>query len=109
MSFSYPTTSPTHLVPHSSPTRRSSDLVRAWPQMPIFGDAGPALTALRERGWRLAFLTNCDEDLFATTRDRLPDIDRKSTRLNSSHPSISYAVFCLKKKNKVWCEEVQVS
>src|SRR5438876_7549761 len=25
--------------------------------------------------------------------------DRKSTRLNSSHPSISYAVFCLKKKN----------
>src|SRR5689334_24161956 len=26
-------------------------------------------------------------------------IDRKSTRLNSSHSSISYAVFCLKKKN----------
>src|SRR5690348_17784061 len=29
--------------------------------------------------------------------------DRKSTRLNSSHPSISYAVFCLKKKNKEEC------
>src|SRR5262245_64183123 len=28
------------------------------------------------------------------------DIDRKSTRLNSSHLGISYAVFCLKKKNK---------
>src|SRR5438067_13505028 len=27
-------------------------------------------------------------------------IDRKSTRLNSSHVSISYAVFCLKKKNQ---------
>src|SRR5580704_19069666 len=27
-------------------------------------------------------------------------LDRKSTRLNSSHPSISYAVFCLKKKQK---------
>src|SRR5437868_7447299 len=27
-------------------------------------------------------------------------LDRKSTRLNSSHVSISYAVFCLKKKNK---------
>src|SRR5438876_1558608 len=26
--------------------------------------------------------------------------DRKSTRLNSSHPSISYAVFCLKKKKR---------
>src|SRR5438876_9286629 len=33
-------------------------------------------------------------------KDRGPDqkLDRKSTRLNSSHPSISYAVFCLKKK-----------
>src|SRR6266487_6516275 len=29
-----------------------------------------------------------------------PARDRKSTRLNSSHPSISYAVFCLKKKKK---------
>src|SRR5690348_17585662 len=29
-----------------------------------------------------------------------PVLDRKSTRLNSSHPSISYAVFCLKKKKK---------
>src|SRR5690348_17771921 len=35
--------------------------------------------------------------------------DRKSTRLNSSHPSISYAVFCLKKKKNIIknekCEE----
>src|SRR3712207_7953308 len=28
--------------------------------------------------------------------------DRKSTRLNSSHANISYAVFCLKKKKKQW-------
>src|SRR5438270_7691758 len=28
-----------------------------------------------------------------------PSLDRKSTRLNSSHSQISYAVFCLKKKN----------
>src|SRR5438309_8023875 len=28
-------------------------------------------------------------------------VDRKSTRLNSSHSSISYAVFCLKKKKKI--------
>src|SRR3712207_8633713 len=28
-----------------------------------------------------------------------PEVDRKSTRLNSSHANISYAVFCLKKKN----------
>src|SRR3712207_8458837 len=33
----------------------------------------------------------------ASTDGRVPD--RKSTRLNSSHANISYAVFCLKKKN----------
>src|SRR3712207_8951478 len=32
-------------------------------------------------------------------RDHGADRDRKSTRLNSSHANISYAVFCLKKKN----------
>src|SRR3712207_7433945 len=30
-----------------------------------------------------------------------PALDRKSTRLNSSHANISYAVFCLKKKTKI--------
>src|SRR2546430_13510542 len=35
----------------------------------------------------------------ATPTMRRPDLDRKSTRLNSSHSQISYAVFCLKKKN----------
>src|SRR3712207_7600639 len=30
-----------------------------------------------------------------------PPADRKSTRLNSSHANISYAVFCLKKKNNI--------
>src|SRR5438309_9514261 len=37
-----------------------------------------------------------DRDLIAGDRESGPD--RKSTRLNSSHSSISYAVFCLKKK-----------
>src|SRR5690606_39524261 len=32
--------------------------------------------------------------------DAIRDEDRKSTRLNSSHAKISYAVFCLKKKSK---------
>src|SRR5690554_7430872 len=34
------------------------------------------------------------------TEGQLVRLDRKSTRLNSSHVRISYAVFCLKKKNK---------
>src|SRR5699024_12178998 len=39
------------------------------------------------------------EILYAHQQGRAAE-DRKSTRLNSSHVSISYAVFCLKKKNK---------
>src|SRR5438034_1937483 len=39
-------------------------------------------------------------DLEARDRERRPQRDRKSTRLNSSHTVISYAVFCLKKKKK---------
>src|SRR3712207_8909117 len=34
-------------------------------------------------------------------------LDRKSTRLNSSHANISYAVFCLKKKKKINCTTVE--
>src|SRR3712207_7964950 len=45
-----------------------------------------------------------DPILMLAARDRTPDlpsgVDRKSTRLNSSHANISYAVFCLKKKKK---------
>src|SRR5256885_2874729 len=36
------------------------------------------------------------------------DSDRKSTRLNSSHLVISYAVFCLKKKNKMIIVDVDI-
>src|SRR5262245_64598752 len=39
-----------------------------------------------------------ETSIIALLRKRLPD--RKSTRLNSSHLGISYAVFCLKKKNQ---------
>src|SRR5690349_23416926 len=63
-----------------SPTRRSSDLDRRAP--------ADAAAALRAAGAQRLDL------------DRLPRDpgDRKSTRLNSSHVEISYAVFCLKKK-----------
>src|SRR5690348_18087874 len=61
-----------------------------------FGPA-PGLAVVRD----LRFLV---QPLPDPVPDELPDhrkaVDRKSTRLNSSHPSISYAVFCLKKKKK---------
>src|SRR5690625_5317087 len=39
-----------------------------------------------------------DPEIFETTYFDFETLDRKSTRLNSSHVAISYAVFCLKKK-----------
>src|SRR2546422_7201219 len=44
---------------------------------------------------------NADPAAIAALVSRLVEADRKSTRLNSSHGYISYAVFCLKKKKKV--------
>src|SRR5438876_4108296 len=47
---------------------------------------------------RVAFGPALAEEVDPTLRCAICSADRKSTRLNSSHPSISYAVFCLKKK-----------
>src|SRR2546430_17491471 len=41
---------------------------------------------------------NHEASLLEKSRSDVPEPDRKSTRLNSSHSQISYAVFCLKKK-----------
>src|SRR5256885_6748804 len=50
----------------------------------------------------LEVMSHCHEvsELVATDGRRQTSEDRKSTRLNSSHLVISYAVFCLKKKKK---------
>src|SRR2546429_6542111 len=45
-----------------------------------------------------AYLSSADTDGKRAVSPMYIDIDRKSTRLNSSHGYISYAVFCLKKK-----------
>src|SRR5690625_5636521 len=61
-----------------------------WPRWPVRMPCSP-LTALQHRPgqrWQLR------DGNYAEKRER----DRKSTRLNSSHVAISYAVFCLKKK-----------
>src|SRR5438034_7053684 len=63
-------------VLHSFPTRRSSDLAAPTRRAPGLGREDHRSRARAEAG-----------------------PDRKSTRLNSSHTVISYAVFCLKKKN----------
>src|SRR5438128_9026503 len=57
------------------------------------------LTSDFQRRWTFKL---SDEMKPSTSRWRI-HLDRKSTRLNSSHGSISYAVFCLKKKNYNSC------
>src|SRR5688572_31108960 len=49
---------------------------------------------------RPPFAPEPEDPLFGLGEQRQCGEDRKSTRLNSSHSQISYAVFCLKKKNK---------
>src|SRR2546427_3701106 len=56
-----------------------------------------------ERPIRAAFVL---QNLGSQLRHDGPGLDRKSTRLNSSHSQISYAVFCLKKKKRRKCELV---
>jgi 2-haloacid dehalogenase len=75
------------------PPEGAEAFVRAWPDMRVFEDAGPALTALREAGWRLAFLTNCDEDLFAGTRTRMPvpfDLWVTAEEVHSYKPDLTH-------------------
>src|SRR3989442_7992378 len=49
---------------------------------------------------RSSFCCRSPETLTAPAAPRISERDRKTTRLNSSHVRISYAVFCLKKKKK---------
>src|SRR5690348_11256953 len=64
---------------------------------------GPVMNRKYDLGTPVATATLQGANSFICVRatdgtDTAATIDRKSTRLNSSHPSISYAVFCLKKK-----------
>src|SRR5437879_10537702 len=83
---------------HSFPTRRSSDLPK-W-QFEKFAGADTALgTQMKSVGEVMAIGRTFKEALQKGIRS-MAITDRKSTRLNSSHRCISYAVFCLKKKTR---------
>src|SRR3712207_7065425 len=49
--------------------------------------------------YQICIVTDDPQDPWTLRKERCED--RKSTRLNSSHANISYAVFCLKKKKKI--------
>src|SRR5947208_6797106 len=75
------------LFPYTTLFRSSHNRSHA---VPLWTDAVADRRPLRDAAFRL----------LAPVRDPEGGIDRKSTRLNSSHQIISYAVFCLKKKMK---------
>src|SRR5207302_3765046 len=89
---------------HSFPTRRSSDLVFETNVFGVIAVTQAMLPLLREApAGRIVNVSSRIGSLTAITDPAFPmrgKGDRKSTRLNSSHVKISYAVFCLKKKNK---------
>src|SRR2546430_17186056 len=85
-------------------------MIRRPPRSTLF----PYTTLFRSRGRNHRMATNRLFALdvlwrtsFATGSGNAPGQDRKSTRLNSSHSQISYAVFCLKKKKKTICPEIR--
>src|SRR3712207_7482606 len=87
------------LFPYTTLFRSAADGRAEAFRMSIFAVAAHLFVVKRERGFacraeinRLLFLIR--QHLGECTGD----LDRKSTRLNSSHANISYAVFCLKKK-----------
>src|SRR3989442_13726112 len=61
---------------------------------------GPRFALTRELGWNYGSLPAGNYPRLAGLYEN-GNIDRKSTRLNSSHVRISYAVFCLKKKKHI--------
>src|SRR5690606_41828944 len=92
---------------HSFPTRRSSDLAAGYGL-----DSGGTLLARRTLlvlTLLLAFIAMIPGPALADEGGNPASVyfpqtghkDRKSTRLNSSHVKISYAVFCLKKKKQI--------
>src|SRR5947199_6927944 len=76
------------------------DALPIYPNDPSWNAAGDTVA----RNWVGTVGANVAAALFQSiglAAYLLPFLDRKSTRLNSSHLGISYAVFCLKKKKKI--------
>src|SRR5690606_41866180 len=89
---------PAHRDLHSFPTRRSSDLSMQNKE-PAMGQIVEISFKGRRKGYYVADFEVRPDWYVIVEADRGEDLgDRKSTRLNSSHVKISYAVFCLKKK-----------
>src|SRR5258707_10181163 len=80
------------------PTRRSSDLYLCLNNLGTFAAHRPG--GMEEAARYYGEAVRIKPDSPEAQNNLASALDRKSTRLNSSHANISYAVFCLKKKKK---------
>src|SRR3712207_8628413 len=87
------------LFPYTTLFRSEGDVLSAIPVFDKVDDLSKEVAAKYEAGTYNA----------ASVGIRIIATDRKSTRLNSSHANISYAVFCLKKKISVDCMRYSLS
>src|SRR3712207_7434888 len=71
------------------------DALPIWADGPVCLSAGPTVAGILSNPNMQKLLANASLELDPERQDR------KSTRLNSSHANISYAVFCLKKKKNI--------
>src|SRR5699024_12388561 len=92
---------------HFSPTMSSFSKSTLFPYTTLFRSPFPYRQRLRLHSIS-EYLLRLFEDQYTFQQLALADIDRKSTRLNSSHVSISYAVFCLN-KNRSNCYRPTIS
>src|ERR1039458_9393038 len=92
---------PAHIHPSRFNARTAIPLPRETNLLPVILPDSPCLAKAYKRARRCPAL-------WPRERLRWRHVDRKSTRLNSSHLGISYAVFCLKKKNIVPMNFVRV-
>src|SRR5438445_11930592 len=91
-------------------TQRRPPISTLFPYTTLFRSFGRAVQAALEAKGRidrnvqtvLGLMNLPSRADLARIATKLEAVDRKSTRLNSSHANISYAVFCLKKKKKTY-------
>src|SRR5690606_41878851 len=82
----------------SFPTRRSSDLQDMINKIKTAKTQVDLLIGAFHWGKEYELIPTADPGVAPDDPKQIAKLDRKSTRLNSSHVKISYAVFCLKKK-----------
>src|SRR5438034_2642070 len=83
---------------HGAPPTRAA-IIHPFPEPAHAAPVPPRDRRARSAG-ALGRYLRVSRDRGAARKRRPPEVDRKSTRLNSSHTVISYAVFCLKKKKQ---------